>query len=534
METTSGIAGLEQPLREEEASTETVNPKSPRYRTRSTTRSSSFSVHSSKPASQESDFKLHFSDNEMNNSSSSRESDVVFISPGIVRKDLENPFSPVLDASEAELSPIAKFRDSDESFLETPVKQNAILSPAADDKLKGGERKEARDQAQPTHETASSQRIDFMTENLTVDTSGHEQECIMMTDLTSARNQVGKSSSEFIERIRNAAHRRKVAMTRSRDSLVAKEEEQLRSNAEMKSHANDNAVTKPQNKMSLAKQTTDSFATEGTSKQFKARPLPSTTGALGSGGLEGVPKVEKKPTTTPFSPLLGARRPQKPKIKALQKPKPKECPTPVAFSPKKSVVPALRPLKSKEPEIRPFKARAIPKAIRSSENRGQHGIPKVEKRPLTLAMSPLLGPRRRSHSAHARPPAPSTNGPIECGRSSHLTRSSSIASRTSRGSESTYRSHPMTADSPLLLGLKLVKTPTGQSVAESENIPPSITNSQSLGGYEPYSTRRAKARAEYDIRRKTMFELKAARELQEREREVRNIQRDLCILRKEL
>lgn len=41
---------------------------------------------------------------------------------------------------------------------------------------------------------------------------------------------------------------------------------------------------------------------------FRARPLPPSTFA----GVTGVPKVAKRPTTEPFSPILGARRKQDP------------------------------------------------------------------------------------------------------------------------------------------------------------------------------------------------------------------------------
>jgi hypothetical protein len=41
---------------------------------------------------------------------------------------------------------------------------------------------------------------------------------------------------------------------------------------------------------------------------FRARPLPRTTGKVGGAGQSGVPKVPKRPTTVPRSPLLGFRR----------------------------------------------------------------------------------------------------------------------------------------------------------------------------------------------------------------------------------
>jgi len=489
----------------------TITTSSPRYRTRSTTRSFSLSDQLSPiPTLDERHFIPPVS---------LPDDDVGFFSPGSRRqqpKEIENPFSPVLDASQAELSPIAKIRDSDQSSSFEEPSHDSHTMPSQRDEI-GAVYRDGKRNA-PAKET------------LTVATSGSEDEVATMPDLTQVRMQVGQSSTEFFERIRNAVHRRKVAMTRSRDSLVAKEEEQLRSNAELKDKAQAKTMKQPQDVNPPVKTNHDFTRLEATGKAFKARPLPPTTGILGSGGMEGVPKVEKKPSTTPFSPLLGSRRRQKPKIKALKRPKARTSKTPVVFDlPKPVLSPSIPTSKPKVQEPRPFKARAIPKVIRSTENGGQYGVPKVEKRPLTLAKSPLLGSRRRSRSANPAPTAPSSTMTTDSGRSSRLTRSlstSCISRRTASAHSGVVR-----IESPSLLGLKLVATPTGENAPDTENVAPSKSSSW---GYEPHSTRRAQKRAEYDIRRKTMFELKSAREDQEREREVRLIRRELNLMRKEL
>jgi hypothetical protein len=41
---------------------------------------------------------------------------------------------------------------------------------------------------------------------------------------------------------------------------------------------------------------------------FSALPLPKTTGEKGHGGQSGLPVIAKRPVTVPFSPLLGMRR----------------------------------------------------------------------------------------------------------------------------------------------------------------------------------------------------------------------------------
>jgi hypothetical protein len=214
-------------------------------------------------------------------------------------------------------------------------------------------------------------------------------------DLSSARKQVDESSLEFIERIRSAAHRRKVAMTRSRDSLATKEREQLLSIAATKTKSD--TVTLP----GIPEKTQRPLPGCDAPKQFKARPLPSTTFAEGMGGLVGVPKVSSKPTTTPFSPLLGKRRKDPIRVKALEPPKHTSLgnggmtnrPTVVMH---RTGYPHTPPSSKQESTPAPFKARPLPTSTGMKGNGGLAGVPKVPKRPVTVPFSPHLGPRRRS------------------------------------------------------------------------------------------------------------------------------------------
>lgn len=507
------------------AAAEASSTSSPRYQTRSLARSQS---DSGVPSSS---LRFPFFDDECNTSTTESRNYDKFMSPG----KPNNRSALYSSGWETELSPIAKSPDSEASheLLDFPPLEASPLSQS------GGAGRDAEGRGtivdggvftpnkatEATEPSASPSR----------EVEEEDTRASMIPDLSSARKQLGQSSYEFIERIRNAAHKRKVAMTRSRDSLAAKEEELLRSIAESKNKPqvleaskNSSGAPKP------SKNRDDSSATGPEPKTFKARPLPPTTGALGSGGLEGVPKVEKRPTTTPFSPLLGARRPQIPKIKALEVPKPIK---PVKPTPKEAPAPApaTKVVEKKSSDfVRPFKAREVPLAVRSAGNGGQYGVPKVPKRPVTVAMSPLLGPRRRSRSAEVK-----SSNDVAAMQSQqkrtpklpiHFTNMTRSSGNSVRTSSSTVNSLPLSSDSPLA-GLDFITTPTSTQTGNEENVTPTANRFQA---YEPHSTRRAKKRAEFETRRKTMFQLRTEKEMQEREESIRTMQRELNRLRYEI
>jgi hypothetical protein len=363
------------------------------------------------------------------------------------------------------------------------------------------------------------------------DKEGHQ-----IVDLSSLRRQVYKTSSDFIEKITDAARRRKVAMTRSRDSLIAKEQEQLRSNA-----ASDEKLQKESNNTSINGDNVTKKS-DNSVKTFKARPVPSTTGENGTGGLKGVPKVDKRPATTPFSPLLGARRPQKPKVEALRPPPPEISRERRPISrekkrPQKSSVMDLSTTNKTCPEKKSarkssdsetsaaFKALPLPASLGANGHGGQAGVPKVPKRPLTVPRSPCLGPRRRAKSAEREKlqERRSSSGQLK----SKLPPIRSIPRSTSTSS---LRS----AESPILLGLKLLaETPERKrgSFVNDENVPPPNSRNQP---FELHSTRRAKKRAEYNDTRDDNL---ACRELQakrDREKQIKHMQKELKVLRSTL
>ena len=170
--------------------------------------------------------------------------------------------------------------------------------------------------------------------NDSIASTGSREEEILRTT-----QQLGATSLAFIHHLRGAAFRRKLKLTQSRDSLVAKEQERDRARAAR-------------------------LLEEESPKVFQARPVPEAVGVKGKGGISGVPKVPKRPLTTPKSPMLGFR---------------------------------FRKVDDPEEEALPeahFRARPLPKTTGAAGRAGQAGVPRVPKRATTVPFSPLLGMRR--------------------------------------------------------------------------------------------------------------------------------------------
>jgi hypothetical protein len=310
-------------------------------------------------------------------------------------------------------------------------------------------------------------------------------------------------------------------MSRSRDSLVAKEREQRSIKAQSviveEAASEDDSETNHDYRRNSN--------SEAPRKQFKARPLPETTGVKGTGGLDGVPKIEKKPTTTPFSPRLGSRRPQKTKVKCLENSKPKQ-PQPRETKPSNKNKETLS-MPAEKGVAASFKARPFPSSVGMTGYGGQFGVPKVPKRPVTVPHSPLLGPRRRSKSV---------DKPTQSKQTRHSTSRDLPPRRSSLSSQllSSKIKSPKVVDSPDLLGLKILDMtpdPKQNPLSNDENLTPS--NSQ-IKPYQPHSTIRAKKRADFDARRNSTFQIKMEHERQRREKEIRKMRRELQTLGKEL
>ena len=326
-------------------------------------------------------------------------------------------------------------------------------------------------------------------------------EACYSSDLTSAKKHIDASSLMFTETLRGAARRRKQEVTRSRDSLAAKEKEQLLSIAESRERQRlrlalakvDDIMTLQ--KISAAKQ--ESITRLIGYKPFKARPMIQS----GRGGLVGISKVEKKPSTIPFSPQLGAKRQQKLRVLALEK-----------------------------------------------GQGGQFGVPKVEKKHATIPVSPHLGLRRQTQSLssqrfqtssknvlaieqHQNPLQSTTNlmyGLVKARKISHTTRrlrkQNSDGRRTKqfpdRSASNLNTSICSLESNSDLCGLRLLNDQSSPNkriyigpVIVGKNTPPTnlITpRNAKIPTFSLHSTERARIRAQFDVRQLEIQEMKLA------------------------
>ena len=307
---------------------------------------------------------------------------------------------------------------------------------------------------------------------------------------------LGASSISFIEQLRGAALRRKMNLSRSRDSLAAKEQKQRSDIA-----ASEAAQLRKEEQERQAsavlelKNRRKAVAVMPSTHTFKARALPQTSGHLGSGGLAGVPKVAKKPTTAPLSPFLGARR---------QLRKYAEISTTDQI-----------PDQSKEAEHlltadqNQFKARPLPKTTRAHGGSGHSGVPKVPKRHATVPFSPLLGPRRKPQTEKAvyilNHPKLDDIGVGPCRRLSTASQASASSGHS-------------------LVGLEICNQKENNFGRVASD---PLREHVVISAFVPRSTARAEQRALFEAERKVKAQQR--KEQQERERNVK-----LKALRKEL
>ena len=337
-------------------------------------------------------------------------------------------------------------------------------------------------------------------------------------EIMKTREELGATSHAFIERLRGAAHRRKMNLARSRDDLAAKEREQREAIAASKARQSEPVrVIVPERRKTMPGRPEPTVAT------FKARPLPETNGWQGSAGLYGVPKIEKKKVTTPFSPLLGARRQLRKMIGKADSSKPART-------------------ESTEDTPNQFHARPLPKFTSNLIKAGQWGLPKVAKRPVTVPQSPLLGPRRKQQSAPANTNS-SLGAILDC--SAETTNKS--ATSDMRSVPSTTGGSVLSQSSQALLGLDVLSCKgkeNDSANAEMMMTPPISTDEpngddvgKSIGtgyGYQPHSTLRAQQRAAFESQRAALEHERKEQERIERQKQVRALRRELGRLRESL
>jgi hypothetical protein len=285
---------------------------------------------------------------------------------------------------------------------------------------------------------------------------------------------VDEQRANVVEKLRGAAFKRRMDVSRSRDSLIAKEQLHREQNLVLKiaspagSHKDD-PDGREQDETKNKRDITSS--NEIPINQFRALPLPKTTGLFeGSYGLAGVPNIRKKEPTKANSPCLGRRRQQ-------------------------------RTLAYQETEIKP---RLLPPTYKEG---GSIGIPRIAKKPATVASSPMLGLRR----AQSAKPASSRRSSVPHFRRKSLESNSSGSSGSLLGLALYNKENPTPP---------LVQTP--------------INKKKIIQPFVPHSTKRAAQRSAYDARM-VEYEHKL-REQQQRDRKmlIKTIERDIEKIRKKL
>lgn len=308
----------------------------------------------------------------------------------------------------------------------------------------------------------------------------------------------GSCSLSFIQKLRGAAFRRKMNLSRSRDSFVAQEKEHREAIAASKAarFKNEDVVTSPVK--SAISQTTVSLSNES----FKALPLPSTNGTSGCGGLSGVPKVEKRPATVPCSPLLGSRRLQ--------------CYHASHFT----------------QDNHSMKIASI------KNSSGVAGIPKVTKRPITVPTSPQLGNRRSNYSKFKRENVSKQNVVMEFADSSQnesvpISLPPRVVNLSLFGGESVQSEHGTRKQTTgRLVGLQLLKNRhLKQNVPIRKGSASSRCTNSIFVEYDLHSTKRAQRRFEYDAIRFKNEQARLETERSKRLEMAQALQSELMILK---
>ena len=398
-------------------------------------------------------------------------------------------------------------------------------------------------------------------------------------NLETTMKQFGQRSNDFIAKMRDAANKRKAAVTRSRDSLVAKEQEQLRSIAECESRFA-TLQEKLQSVVHSHKENEPAFHRKNNKNK-------------GFGG-EGIQLVEKRRATKPVTPFKKKKGSQQPKglsdkVSAFQpiakssnitifndKEAPKEKPSkPRSQHPKEK---SLKPLKrntmrkksigkeessskpkpsQQQQQQKSFGQHSTLKGVAPSTtqrwNAGQVGVPFIPKRrsrrlaarsdevnnetskpkPKKVPDSP---PKRRSRrlaeNVDDEAPKPETT------KKNMLKRSSGSTSNSSRSiaiSPSSVKTSP-------LLGLDFIQSTRKETtIAVEPDIEPVVeqrpTTTFQPTEFQPLdlqTTARAERRKEYDMYRAERQAITLQEKREQLQREIKALRRELRVLSKEI
>jgi len=193
-------------------------------------------------------------------------------------------------------------------------------------------------------------------------------------DLSSAKKNLNAQSSALVERLRGAAQKRMMSITRTRDSLAKKETMQ----EQRIMNANKEEFNVPENGTALDECDSTSNKVEfGHDKKVTKQDQRPT----------GVPSVLKRPATVPISPKLGLRRDATTKVQQTSKP-----PT------KNQTSSSIEKTNHDETTLYSRKTRS-----------STHNLTSAKRKPLTIPKSPLLGSRRNADQVNSTKPKASTN-----------------------------------------------------------------------------------------------------------------------------
>ncbi len=398
-------------------------------------------------------------------------------------------------------------------------------------------------------------------------------------NLETTMKQFGQRSNDFIAKMRDAANKRKDAVTRSRDSLVAKEQEQLRSIAECESRFA-TLQEKLQSAVHSDKENEPAFHRKNNKKK-------------GFGGA-GIQLVEKRRTTKPVTPFKKKKGSQKPKglsdkVSAFQpiakfsnitifndkEEASKEKPSkPRSQLPKEKSSKALKrnaikkksvgkekssskPKPSQQQqksfgEYGTFKTRSVAPSTTQRWNAGQVGVPFIPKRRSrrlaersdevnngTLKPKPRKVPdsppkrrsRRLAEKVDDEAPKPETKKSM----SKRSSGSTSTSSRSIAVSPSSVKTSP-------LLGLDFIQstrketTVTVESNIEPvvEQRPTTIFQPTTFQPLDLQTMARAERRKEYDMYRAERQAITLQEKREQLQREIKALRRELKVLSKEI
>ena len=401
--------------------------------------------------------------------------------------------------------------------------------------------------------------IDAKETSSTID-GAYEFDAFQSNDLSSAKKKLGASSHALVKRLRGAAQKRTRLVSKSRDSLIAKEHKQKISvinswKAESHESEEESAGDSPH----IVRPQPQRRQCEGADQQkvFKARPLPATTGDLGSGGQVGIPKVAKRPPTIPKSPLLGVRRQGEghiiPESRLYQKVREDYSKQRLHPTTSQDYVGLESPMTTNaNPRFVPFKARPLPSTTGDLGHGGQTGVPKIAKRKTTVPESPLLGYRRRGGHLVGALCAKEIVNDDESGRQNfEAPQKSEFRARPFPVNNTTSSCSLSKSDpSPELAGIGVLDTrhkrsqaaaysffdgeensaPTNARPASADS-PPKKQRTNSSFPDQLHSTRRARERAQYEQIRCSRNEERKQHEMQERKQQIREVRKELNDLR---